>query len=89
MDHNPFLSGESASGRGEVETSANLRWQTRGRAPSEYENRLGDALEQVFASGATELAEVVKKLNEMGMAAPDGAPWTEARFEAEMAKLGA
>jgi hypothetical protein len=89
MDHNPFLSGESATDRGEVEKSANLRWQTRSRPPSEYENRLGDALEQVFALGATELPDVVKKLNEMGMATPDGAAWTEARFEAEMAKLGA
>ncbi len=67
----------------------NVVWQTRDSEPTDYENRLGDALEQVFASGAVELAQVVNKLNELQLPGPDGRPWTEASFQAEMRRLGA
>ncbi|MFP3615863.1 recombinase-like helix-turn-helix domain-containing protein, partial [Paraburkholderia sp. SIMBA_050] len=52
-----------------------------------YENDLGDALERVFESGATELDDVVAGLNRIGFRAPDGTAWTPERFRAEMAAL--
>jgi hypothetical protein len=67
----------------------NIVWQTRTREPTDYENRLGDALEQVFAGGATALGEVVEGLNQLGFPGPDGRAWTETSFQAEMKRLGA
>lgn len=63
--------------------------QTRDREPTEYENLLGDALEQVFAGGATELEAVVAGLNEIEAPSPDGQPWTAELLQAELARLGA
>jgi hypothetical protein len=63
--------------------------QARRRAPTEYENRLGDALEAAFADGVHDLPALVARLSARGVAAPDGAPWTEARFEQAMKELGA
>ncbi len=98
MDYNPYLkpwqppTPNARAGEGEIERPgqiANIVWQTRAAPPSEYENRLGDALEQVFESGAVELADVVAGLNKLGFRSSDGRPWTEATFEAEMERLGA
>lgn len=78
--------------RGRVEKpedAVNVALQTRLAPPTEYENRLGDALEQVFAAGAVELSEVVCRLNALKVPAPDGDPWTEASFEDAMRRLGA
>ena len=83
MDHNPLLKPwirpkpEDAAGKGLIERPngvANVVWQTRAAPPSEFENRLGDAL--------------VARLNEMGVRAPDGTRWSAASFEREMARLG-
>ena len=63
--------------------------QAQRRAPTEYENRLGDALEAAFADGVHELPVLVARLNEAGVKAPDGADWTEAGFERAMKELGA
>lgn len=63
--------------------------QTREREPTDYENLLGDALERIFAGGATEIDVVVTQLNEMEAPAPDGATWTRDLLEAELARLGA
>ena len=88
MDFNPYLKhapagNEAAKGSIEkVDPARNLIWQTRAAPPTEYENRLGDALEQAFASGTHELDALVAKLNELGSRAPDGAAWTEASFQA-------
>jgi hypothetical protein len=71
------------------EEAQHIVWQTRARAPTEYENRLGDALEQVFAGGAGALAEVVEGLNKLEFPDPDGRAWTEASFQEEMKRLGA
>ena len=90
MDHNPYLkrtptSGEAAKGSIEkVDSIQNLVWQTRSAPPTDYENRLADLLEQVFASGLEELAPLVARLNELGSKAPDGATWTEASFQTYM-----
>lgn len=70
------------------EEAQNVVWQTRAREPTDYENRLGDALEQVFAGGAGALAEVVEGLNQLELPDPGGRAWTEASFEAEMKRLG-
>jgi hypothetical protein len=72
--------------------SANLYcnpFQARRRAPTDYENRLGDALEAAFADGVHDLARLVARLNAKGVKAPDGGDWTEARFERAMKELGA
>ena len=96
MDHNPYLDPqrrpESAFGpaKGGIDTPGevpNIVWQTRSATPTPFENQLGDALEKVFLSGAVSLTEVVAKLDELGMAAPDGSPWTEESFQNEMNRL--
>ncbi|MCP4327935.1 MAG: hypothetical protein GY791_05790 [Alphaproteobacteria bacterium] len=97
MDHNPFLKsrdGTQGDGIGRSERveapgrSENIVWQTRPAPPTEYENRLGDALEACFEAGITELEPLVARLNDIGVPAPDGSPWTAASFEAEMKRLG-
>jgi hypothetical protein len=97
VDHNPFLKRSreprpDAPSKGEIEApgqSVNLVWQTRVAAPTDYENRLGDALERVFGEGAQSLADVVARLNAIPFPAPNGKPWDEASFAAEIKRLGA
>lgn len=97
MEHNPLLKPwirprpDDAAGKGWIERPeavANFAWQTRAAPPSEYENRLADALVACFGAGIEELEPLVARLNEMGVQAPDGTPWTSASFEREMARLG-
>ncbi|NIR39349.1 MAG: hypothetical protein GWO22_26310, partial [Actinobacteria bacterium] len=96
-DLNPFLARPDAeavdprAGRGRIEVPgsfANIPWQTRERRPTDYENRLGDALETCFSEGITELAALVSRLNALGVPDPDDAPWTEASFMEAMQALG-
>jgi hypothetical protein len=89
MEHNPFLRPGASGARGGVEKLENVPWQHRAEPPTEFENRLGDALERIFAQGIEELSDVVRSLNEAGMRDRAGAPWTEASFQAEMQRLGA
>lgn len=95
-DHNPYLKPwvqphpNRVAGKGTIEQPGrvpNIVWQNRSTAPTEYENQLGDALERVFESGATELAEVVAGLNELGMRTAEGGTWTATAFEREMQRL--
>jgi len=88
MDHNPFLAKRMAAGRGAVEQPLNIEWQTRAAPPTGLEDRLGDALEIVFAAGAGTLSEVVAQLNELQVFDASGARWTEASFRETMARLG-
>jgi hypothetical protein len=97
MTHNPLLKPwirprpDDAAGKGSIERPdavVNIVWQTRAAPPSEYENRLGDALVECFAAGIEDLSALVARLNELGVQAPDGTPWTAASFEREMARLG-
>jgi hypothetical protein len=95
MEHNPYLvprqaaSGEAAKGSIEkLDAIQNIVWQTRAADPTDYENRLGDQLEQAFAAGIADLAPLVAKLNELGGRAPDGAQWSEASFQAYMKGAG-
>ena len=64
-------------------------WQIGTDKPSDYETKLGDALEAAFTAGHHELPSLVDALNRAGVMAPDGTPWTAERFQADMRKLGA
>ena len=89
MDHNPFLASTPPQGaRGSVERLENVPWQTRAAPPTEFENRLGDALVAVFGRGVESLEGVVRELNQAGVRDPQGAPWTEASFQALLRELG-
>jgi hypothetical protein len=88
MDHNPFLANKSADARGKVEQLENIEWQTRATPPTEFENRLGDLLIQIFAKGVETLPEVIQELNRNGSRDAAGNPWTEESFQAEMKRLG-
>ena len=88
MDYNPFLKKGQPGARGGVEQRVNIAWQHRAAAPDEFENRLGDALEQIFGRGTESLPEIVSELNKT-MADRSGKPWTEQTFQAEMKRLGA
>ncbi len=98
LDHNPALTPwrapapNNVAGKGKIEVpgaARNIVWQNRSAPPTDYENALGDAFEAVFERGATTAAEVVAGLNQIGFRTPDGQAWSEARFESEMARLGA
>lgn len=98
MDHNPFLKPwngpepDQVAGKGKIEKPdevENLVHQTRPAAPTDFENQLGDALQEIFGADIDELGEIVGKLNDMGVQAPQGDAWTEENFQAEMKRLGA
>ena len=63
--------------------------QARQRPATTYEDLLGDAIERAFSDGAQDLASLVERLNESGLATPSGHPWTEERYRQEMARLAA
>lgn len=63
--------------------------QTRESPLTPYEDKLAGLIQRIFAEGHHELAALVQGLNDHGSLAPDGAPWTEASFRAEMSRLGA
>ena len=54
--------------------------QAQRRAPTDYENLLGDALEAALAAGAWELDSLVDKLNAEGIRTPQGSSWTVTNF---------
>ena len=63
--------------------------QSRSKAPTAYENLLGDAIERAFAAGIHDLDGLVRYLNESGQAGPDGQVWTAENYQREMARLSA
>ena len=72
-----------------LEEPKDIIWQQRrDRTPSDYENAMGDALEKIFDEGIEDLDGIVQRLNELDVASSDGAPWTAASFQKEIAKLG-
>ncbi|MGU7778811.1 recombinase-like helix-turn-helix domain-containing protein [Burkholderia sp. PU8-34] len=96
VNFNPFLKPwvapqpNNVAGKGQIEIPGQVEnriWQNRKAEPTQYENDLGDALERVFETGATELDDVVAGLNRIGFRTPDGALWTAERFCAEVAAL--
>jgi hypothetical protein len=62
--------------------------QRRGRTPSAHEDAMGAALARIFEDGIEELDGIVARLNELGVASADGAPWTIESFQDEIARLG-
>ncbi len=97
LNYNPYLREgaprrEQRVGNGVIDVPGrveNIVWQTRTRPPTEYENRLGDALEQVFEAGAVALEDVVAKLNDMGVRTEDGRRWTAEVFGLEIERFAA
>ena len=63
--------------------------QARQRPATTYEELLGDAIERAFGDGVHDLAGLVERLNDSGLATPSGQRWTEDLYRLEMAKLGA
>lgn len=62
--------------------------QTRTADVAPYDEKLAGAIEEVFGSGRHDLPGLVDGLNELGLLAPDGEPWTEQTFTDEMRKRG-
>jgi hypothetical protein len=62
--------------------------QTRSGPPTEWEDRLADAIEAGFAAGHWELDALVAFVQERGVSDPQGAPWTVDSFQAELSRLG-
>ena len=98
MDYNPNLKPwrrpepNQVAGKGRIENPdkvENIVYQTRHSPPTEYENRLGDALTEIFDSGIGDLGEIITSLNTMGVKSPDGKLWSEESFSIEMQRLGA
>jgi hypothetical protein len=93
-DANPWLAREIGGTKGGAATlerpgeARNVAWQTRAAPPTAAETRLADALQAIFAAEVHDLPGIVARLNAAGPLAPDGAPWTEASFAAELARLG-
>lgn len=62
--------------------------QTHPEPISAYEMKLSGAIMEVFGRGVHDLPGLTEGLNGMGLHAPDGNPWTEDTFRAEMRRLG-
>ncbi len=62
--------------------------QARTRAPTSYEDLLGDAIERGFGAGHWELDALVAHLNRSGPLGPNGQPWTAESFTANIKTLG-
>jgi hypothetical protein len=54
-----------------------------------YENRLGDALEQLLADGADDLDALAAGLAKLGVPMRDNGSWTAERLRVELQRLAA
>lgn len=61
--------------------------QAQYRAPTTYEDLLGDAIERCFATGIHDLAGLVENLNRQTMTTRAGEAWTVDNYGPEMAAL--
>jgi hypothetical protein len=88
---NPFLAAPCESNRGggslieEPSSVTNIVFQTRGAELDPFEASLADALMQAFAEDHVELGAVTTALNQAGQTDSDGAAWTEASLEKQLA----
>ena len=98
MDYNPNLKhrqlpeANKVAGKRNIERPGqviNIVHQTRATSPTDYENELGQALEEIFSDNVIELEIIISRLNEMGVQTHSGAAWTEESFRSEMKRLGA
>lgn len=77
-------------GKGSIESydpMENIVWQSRTAPPTDYEDALGDALENVMGDGTHDLAGIVKGLAEHGVRARNGSEFTEETFKEELKRL--
>ena len=97
QDFNPYLEAyqnaqpNKVAGAGQIFAEGDrdlIVWQTRPAVPSEYEQTLTDALEQIFSQRTYELPQVVAALNREGIRTPGGEAWTERNFEETFHELG-
>ena len=91
LQYRPPSPSERVGGKGYIETPANaenLRWQTRDRAPTDYENALGDMLEDIYESDTATAHGIVEGLNRRNLRTADGERWTVEKLAEEMAALG-
>lgn len=61
--------------------------QAQRRPPTDYENRLGNALEAAFGAGAADPASVAAHFNARGFRTAGGEPWTAEALRAALAEL--
>jgi len=62
--------------------------QARPRAPTSFEDLLGDSIERAFGAGHWELDALVGYLNKSGPQGPNGQPWTAASYQSVIKTLG-
>lgn len=77
-------------GQGSIESLdkiENIIWQSRSAAPSEYENALGDALEDVMADGTHDIEGIVAGLSTRRVKAQDGSEFTVESFKEQLRRL--
>ena len=65
----------------------NIVWQNRSAPPTEYENALGDALEDIMSDGTHDLPGIVAGLAQRRVKAQDGSEFTEESFKGELRRL--
>lgn len=61
--------------------------QARKRAPTTYEDLLGDSIERAFGAGHWELPALLAYLNKAGPLGPNGQPWTEESYQSVIKTL--
>jgi len=93
MDWNPWLSKthQNKGGTDYLETydpPTLLPWQTRSAQPTEFEQALADALQEIFGEEVYDLPDIVSLLNKSGVNPPEEGDWTEANFQSVMKRLG-
>jgi hypothetical protein len=97
MEFNPYLICISDGAGGDANKggsnaiehpthTANIPWQTRPAALTDFEATLADALMAMFRDGIEELPVIVAKLNAVGPRHPEGS-WTEVNYQNLMARL--
>lgn len=62
--------------------------QARPRAPTSYEDLLGDSIERAFGAGHWELDALLGYLNQAGPLGPNGQPWTPEIYKSVIKTLG-
>jgi len=62
--------------------------QAQAAPPTDFENRLGDAIEAAYGAGIHDLDGLVTHMDEHGPLNPAGGSWTIENFTALMAELG-
>ena len=92
LEFNPWLAGPRGS-KGDASTVEDFaepllyRWQHRARAPSDHESGLADELMAAFADEVHDLSGIAARLNESGVANPEGVPWAEESLAAALRVL--